>query len=252
MRIDTFEMKLAREVERLLFPRSSPVCTWHCIGVKNRTAGVLGGDYFDFVSVPGGGLAVFIGDVTGHGLHASLVMALIYGFIHRAALDAVAPFELAAQVNDFLLHFAERSRTLDQYFSSTLFLGVIDPKTLVMDYINAGHVPALVRRAGDVIELAPTTQPLGYFETIDTTTGSCRLARGDRLLLYTDGIIEAAGASGERFGAERLRAVLAGSEAGHTEFLGSLFKALRDFGIGDPPEDDCTAIVVDIQGEEHT
>ncbi len=249
LQIDTFEMRLAREVERLLFPRSSPVCTWHCIGVKNRTAGVLGGDYFDFVAVPGGGLAVFIGDVTGHGLHASLVMALVYGFIHRAALDAVAPVELAAQVNDFLLHFAERSRTLDQYFSSTLFLGVIDPKTLVVDYINAGHVPALVRRSADVIELAPTTQPLGYFETIDTTTGSFRLARGDRLLLYTDGIIEAADASGERFGAERLREVLAGSEASHTEFLGSLFKALRDFGIADPPEDDCTAMVVDIRGE---
>jgi serine phosphatase RsbU (regulator of sigma subunit) len=250
LQIDPFEMKLAREVERLLFPGSSPVCTWNCIGVKNRTAGVLGGDYFDFVPVPDGGLAVFIGDVTGHGLHASLVMALIYGFIHRAALDTVAPSELTAQVNDFLLHFAERSRTLDQYFSSTLFFGVIDPKTLAMEYVNAGHVPALVRRGGDVIELGPTTQPLGYFETIDTTTGSFRLARGDRLLLYTDGIIEAAGASGDRFGGERLKEALAGSGASHMEFLGSLFELLRDFGIADPPEDDCTAMVVDIQGEE--
>ncbi len=130
LHIDTFELKLAREVERLLFPRSSPTCTWNCIGVKNRTAGVLGGDYFDFVSVPDGGQAVFIGDVTGHGLHASLVMSLIYGFIHRAALDAVAPSELAAQVNDFLLHFAERSRTVDLYFSTTLFFGVIELEVL--------------------------------------------------------------------------------------------------------------------------
>jgi sigma-B regulation protein RsbU (phosphoserine phosphatase) len=249
LHIGTFEMQLAREVERLLFPRSSPVCTWNCIGVKNRTAGVLGGDYFDFVALPDGGQAIFIGDVTGHGLHASLVMSLIYGFIHRAALDAGAPSELAAQVNAFLLHFAERSRTLDQYFSTTLFIAVIDPRTLAMEYVNAGHVPALVRRGGDVFELSPTTQPLGYFETLDTTTGSFRLEKGDRLLLYTDGIIEAANDSGERFGARRLRELLAGSASDHMEFLGSIFQALRDFGTADPPEDDCSALVIDIRGE---
>ncbi len=250
LQIDPFEMKLAREVERLLFPKSSPVCTWNCIGVKNRTAGVLGGDYFDFVVLPNGCQAVFIGDVTGHGLHASLVMSLIYGFIHRAALDMVAPSELVEQVNGFLLHFAERSRTLDQYFSTTLFIAVIDPKTLTMEYVNAGHVPALVRREGTVVEFSPTTQPLGFFETLDTTIGSFQLARNDRLLLYTDGIIEATGASGEPFGAERLKELLVGRTTDHLAFLGHLFRSLRDFGTADPPEDDCSALVIDILGKQ--
>ncbi len=246
LRIDDHEMKLAREVERLLFPKSSPACDWNCIGVRNRTAGVLGGDYFDYATLPDGSQALFIGDVTGHGLHASLVMSLVYGFIH-AAIDVGALSELATQVNAFLLHFAERSQTFDQYFSTTLFLAVIDPQSLAMEYVNAGHVPPLVRRGGEVIELSPTTQPLGYFETIDTAAESFRLAPGDRLLLYTDGIVEALGASGERFGAKRLREVLMENMSDHLEFLSRLFQSLRDFGIADPPEDDCSALVIDIQ-----
>lgn len=248
LHIDRFELKLAREVERLLFPKSSPVCTWNCIGVKNRTAGVLGGDYFDFMSLPDSGQAVFIGDVTGHGLHASIVMSLIYGFIHRAALGVFDLDELVAQVNDFLIHFSERSQTIDQYFSSTFFMGIINPKTLDMVYVNAGHVPALVRRGGDIFQLASTTQPLGYFKAAEITTSSFRLEKGDRLLLYTDGIIEAANASGEQFGTERLKGVLAKGGAGHLEFLAYLFNSLRDFGEADPPEDDCTALVLDIHG----
>ncbi|HEX8961323.1 MAG TPA: PP2C family protein-serine/threonine phosphatase [Geobacteraceae bacterium] len=247
LHIDRFELKLAREVERLLFPKGSPDCTWHCIGVKNRMAGVLGGDYFDFMSLPDAGQVIFIGDVTGHGLHASVVMSLIYGFIHRAVIGAVDLRELVTQVNDFLLHFSERSQTIDQYFSSTLFIGVINPKTLAMEYVNAGHVPALIRRGGAVFELAPTTQPLGYFKKADIDGGLFLLAKGDRLLLYTDGIIETADASGERFGLERLKRLLSKNQSGHLGFLDRLFDTLRGFGIVDPPADDCSALVLDIQ-----
>lgn len=248
LHIDSFELKLAREVERLLFPKSSPDCTWHCIGVKNRMAGVLGGDYFDFISLPDSGLAIFIGDVTGHGLHASVVMSMIYGFIHRAALGAFTLSELVTQINDFLIHFAERSQTIDQYFSSTLFIGIINPMTLEIDYVNAGHVPVLICRTAKVFELAPTTQPVGYFKKADISCRSFRLEKGDRLLLYTDGIIEAANVSGNRFGLKRLKRLLGGSELGHMDFLDQLFASLRDFGVADPPEDDCSALVLDIRG----
>lgn len=248
LRVDPFELKLAREVERLLFPKSSPVCTWNCIGVKNRTAGVLGGDYFDSITLPDGRLALIVGDVTGHGLHASVVMSMLYGFIHHAAFDQIEPKELAAQVNAFLSHFAERSRTFDLYFSTTLFMGIIDPTALELDYINAGHVPPLIRRADGIIELPPTTNPLGYFRTLDIPPASFRLEAGDRLLLYTDGIIEAVNPAGDRFGLERLKEVLARSGSDHLEFLERVFASLRTFGAVDPPEDDCTLLVVDIHG----
>lgn len=248
LQIDPFELKLAREVERLLFPKSSPVCTWNCIGVKNRTAGVLGGDYFDSIPLPDSRLALIIGDVTGHGLHASVVMSMLYGFIHHAAFELIEPKEIAAQVNKFLTHFAERSRTFDLYFSTTLFMGIIDPKTLELDYVNAGHVPPLVRRADNIIELAPTTNPLGYFGTLDFLPASFSLEPGDRLLLYTDGIIEAVNPSGDRFGLERLKEMLARNGSDHLEFLDSVFTSLQTFGAADPPDDDCTLLVVDIHG----
>jgi serine phosphatase RsbU (regulator of sigma subunit) len=246
LHIDKFELKLAREVERLLFPKSSPICTWYNIGVKNRMAGVLGGDYFDFITLPNAGQAIFIGDVTGHGLHASVVMSLIYGFIHRAILGSFILCELVVQVNDFLCHFAERSQTIDQYFSSTLFIGIINPKTLEMEYVNAGHVPALIRREEAIFELTPTAQPVGYFKGSEIASRTFRLEKEDRLLLYTDGIIEAVNASGTRYGLERLKCFLAKHEPTRLEFLEQLFNSLWDFGVSDPPEDDCSALVLDI------
>lgn len=246
--VDGAELELAQQVQRLLFPKSSPLCTWCCIGVINRIDGMLGGDYYDFIDLPEGRQALFVGDVTGHGLHASVVMSLIYGFIHHAALGSCDPCSVVRQVNSFLLHFSERSQTVDQYFSSTLFFGVIDPATLSMTYVNAGHPPALIRRNGELMELSPTAQPVGFFAEIEIEVKSFQFQRGDRLFLYTDGIIEAANPGGELFGMERLKQELLSDDSDHLEFLETLFDTLQRFGISSPPEDDCTALLIDIHG----
>ena len=242
------EMALARRIQQLLFPKSPPVCTWCCIGVKNRMAEGLGGDYYEFITMPDGCQTILIGDVTGHGLHASIVMSLIYGYIHRATLGECSPVELVRQVNDFLISFAERSEALDQYFSSTLFFGIIDPQALEMVYVNAGHVPPLVQRGGSVQELTPTAQPIGFFADLEIGQGRFRFTKEDRLLLYTDGIIEGANRAGELFGDDRLKGVLESGSDDYQEFLDALFAELYDFGVSDPPSDDCTAIVIDFHG----
>ena len=249
--VDGEELELARQVQRLLFPKSSPVCTWCCIGVKNRIDGMLGGDYYDFIDMPDGCQALFVGDVTGHGLHASVVMSLIYGFIHHAALGNCDPRTVVHQVNSFLLHFSQRSQTVDQYFSSTLFFGIINPSALRLTYVNAGHPPALVRRDEEVIELCPTAQPVGFFDAFDIEVKTFQFRKKDRLLLYTDGIIEAANPVGELFGMARLKQELLTDDSDHLTFLDTLFGALERFGIPDPPEDDCTALVVDLHGPDH-
>lgn len=242
-------MELAEKVQQLLLPKSSPSCKWCRSGVKNRMAAGLGGDYFDIIAMPDQCQSLFIGDVTGHGLHASVVMSLIYGFIHPAALGTWAPLELVQQVNRFLIEFARRSETIDQYFSSSLFYGVIDPRTFAMHYVNAGQVPALVLRKGIVEELHSTGPPIGFFEMPEIQLQSYSFAKGDRLLLYTDGIIETANAAGEPYGIERLKELLQRTaDADHLEFLGLLFQSLAEFGISDPPEDDCSAIVIDLHG----
>lgn len=82
---DPLEVKLAGEVQKLLLPKGSPLCSWCCMAARSRMANVLGGDFYDFIELEDGCQILFIGDVTGHGLHASVVMTLVYGFIHRAA-----------------------------------------------------------------------------------------------------------------------------------------------------------------------
>lgn len=248
--IDGLEYELAEKVQQLLLPKSSPACTWCCIGIKNRMAAGLGGDYFDFITMPDACQSLFLGDVTGHGLHASVVMSLIYGFIHRAAMGACSPLELVEQVNSFLIEFARRSSTIDHYFSSSLFYGIIHPETLNMHFVNAGQVPALVLRDGVVEELRATGPPVGFFESPEMHLQTFALKKNDRLLLYTDGITETANASGELFGFDRLKELLlksAGTD--YLEFLELLFKAQMDFGLAGLPEDDCSAIVIDFHGQ---
>jgi serine phosphatase RsbU (regulator of sigma subunit) len=247
--IDGLEYELAEKVQQLLLPKSSPACTWCCIGVKNSMAAGLGGDYFDFITMPDECQSLFIGDVTGHGLHASVVMSLIYGFIHRAAMGACNPLELVQLVNGFLIDFSRRSQTIDQYFSSSLFYGIISPETLTMHYVNAGHVPGLVLRDGAVTKLPSTGPPVGFFETPEMHMQTFKLAKNDRLLLYTDGITETTNASGELFGLPRLKKLLTTTaDTDYQEFLELLFESFQDFGPAGLPEDDCSAIVIDFHG----
>jgi serine phosphatase RsbU (regulator of sigma subunit) len=245
---DQLDIDLATHVQQLLFPKSSPVCNWCCIGYKNRMASGLGGDFFDFITMPDGCQAIFIGDVTGHGLHASVVMSLLYGFIHRAARAGCAPLMTVREVNSFLQSFAVRSREFDHYFSATLFFGIIDPETMEMHYVNAGHPAPLVRRGETLFSLPPTAPPVGFFDNPKISMTSFNLAKMDRFLLYTDGVTEASNQKGEFFGLERLRQVLQEDGDDHIEFLDRLFAAIRDFGCDDSPVDDCTAIVLDFHG----
>jgi phosphoserine phosphatase RsbU/P len=240
------DLDLASHVQQLLFPKGSPLCSWCCIGIKNRMAQGLGGDYFDFITMPDGCQGIMVGDVTGHGLHASVVMSLLYGFIHHSASDRVTvPVDMVRQVNDFLQSFAGRSRYLDHFFSSTLFFGVIDPTTLEMRYVNAGHPMPLARRGDQLFTLPATAPPVGFFKDPEIGMRSFRFEIGDRLLLYTDGITEAADQDGILFSVERLREALLRRNGDHLEFLDQLFGDLQTFGVDGSPNDDCTAIVID-------
>lgn len=241
------DLDLASHVQQLLFPKGSPACGWACIGIRNRMVQGLGGDFFDFITMPNGGQAVMIGDVTGHGLHASVVMSLVYGYIHHCAATVTSSADLVRQLNEFLLSFAERSRDLDHLFSATIFFGIIDPHSLRMDFVNAGHPAPLAQRAGEIFSLPATAPPVGFFHTPEIATGTFQFNRGDRLLLYTDGITEAVNSQGVLFSQERLKGVLRGEKGDHQAFLQGLFAALDVFAEGTSPADDCTAIVVDFE-----
>lgn len=242
------DVDLASSVQQLLFPKSSPVCSWCCIGVKNRMANGLGGDYFDFITMPDDCQTLFVGDVTGHGLSASVVMSLIYGFVHRATLENCAPQQTVCNINRLLRTFARRSERLDHFFSSTLFFATIEPETREMSYLNCGQVPPLIRRGSELFRLQATGPPLGFFDDPELEPGQFQFQQGDRFLLYTDGIVEASNRAGKQFGDKGLSDVLLDSDSDHMELLDHLFERMAAFGTSDPPADDCTAIVIDFHG----
>ena len=241
----TQDIDLASSVQQLLFPRSSPVCSWCCIGVKNLMAQGLGGDYFDFIEMQDGCQTLYLGDVTGHSLHASVVMSLIYGFIHHASLGKCDPLAVTTGINRFLRHFATRSQKFDHLFSTTLFFAIIDPKSLKMHYINSAHVRPLIRRGPDLMQLETTAPPLGFFDEPEITQATFAFKAGDRLLLYTDGLSEATTLSGAQYGSKRIKSALMEIEGDHVEFLETLYQRVIDFGCIHPPADDSTAIVLD-------
>jgi serine phosphatase RsbU (regulator of sigma subunit) len=208
----------------------------------------LGGDFFDFLTMPDNCQVVFIGDVTGHGLHASVVMSLLYGFIYRSAMQICSPLEIVSQANAFLQTFARRSQKLDHYFSATVFFGVIAPDSLEMQYVNAGHPSPLVLRGDRQIEIKPTAPPIGFFENPEIAMNTFSFTKNDRFLLYTDGVTELARPAGELFGLDRLKQFLVQERTDHLTFLDRMFGTLDQFSDGDSPNDDCTAIVIDLKG----
>jgi serine phosphatase RsbU (regulator of sigma subunit) len=213
----------------------------------------LGGDYFDFIEMRDGCQTLYLGDVTGHGLHASIIMSLLYGFIHHASLDKCDPLAAVCGINRFLRSFAARSQKFDHLFSTTLFFAIIDPRSLKMHYINCGHINPLIRRGNELLRLETTAPPLGFFKEPEIEQGSFEFNAGDRLLLYTDGLSEAINSAGEQYGSKRIESCLMETAGDHLELLDAIYQGGIDFGCAQPPADDCTAITLDIhqplQGE---
>jgi len=239
------ELDLAEKVQKLLFPPSSPVCSWCCTGVKNRMVSKLGGDYFDFITMPDQCQSIFIGDITGYGFHASVIMSLVYGYIHRSTMGACNPKKIVKEVNSFLLTFARRTRKLDHYFSTTLFFAIIDPKSLKMHYVNCGHTPPLVKQGKEIRTLQTSGPPLGFFEDPEIEVCEFQFQPKDRLLLCTDGVIEAKNPAGEMFGSQRLCQEFLQGVGDHIEFLDELFEKIDLFCDSPDNSDDMTAILID-------
>ncbi len=240
---------LASEVQSVLFPKAAPQCAWGQIAFKYRMADEVGGDFFDLITMSDECQVIIVGDVTGHGVHASLIMAMLYGYIHCAFSSTCPCQTVVAQINDFLLSFAARAGVYDQLFSATIFYGIINPRTQQMVYVNAGHPPPLIRRRDSLRSLASTSPPLGFFDSSKVAMAMVPLKRDDRLLFYTDGITETASPGGDLFGQARVESLLLGSDAPPEKLLDEFFDVLDEFTAHGRQRDDCTALVVDFLGE---
>jgi len=194
------ELEVARHLQRDLLPREDPVIPGYEVAHSYRTANEIGGDYYDFLPLADGRVVLAIGDASGHGIGAGLLMAIANASL-KTALDLdPSPAPVLDLLNRTLC------RTGDRRAFMTLFYGILDPATGDLEYGCAGHPFPLLRSAtGALVEIGTGAIPLGI--SLDTRYPVARVtvAPGELLVLYSDGLPEACGERDESFGFARLR-----------------------------------------------
>jgi serine phosphatase RsbU (regulator of sigma subunit) len=239
------ELEIAREVQQQLFPRDLPAhAGLRCAGACHPALEV-GGDYYDVLPLGPSRVALALGDVSGKGIAAALLMARLQALVRsHAALHVEDPPAVIAAVNRMMLDGSNGARY------ATLFYGVYDGEDLTLRYVNAGHNPPLLLRAGGDLETLGIGGPVvGLLPGADYEAGRIRLEPGDTLVMFSDGITEADDASGDMFGDERLLGLLGGARgAGPVEIRDALLAAVERHVAGGEVRDDRTVLVARREG----
>jgi serine phosphatase RsbU (regulator of sigma subunit)/catechol 2,3-dioxygenase-like lactoylglutathione lyase family enzyme len=238
------ELEIAKQVQARLFPQTAPAMrTLDYAGVCIQARHV-GGDYYDFLSFGPNRLGLLIGDISGKGIAAALLMANLQANLRsQLAMARECPETFLRTVNQTFFE-----NTVDSAYSTIFFAEYQDDRQ-EMRYANCGHLSGLLMRGGGGVEqLCPTGTVLGMFREWDGHMGQCQLAQGDTVALYTDGVTEARNAAGEEFGQKRLVRAL-------RKRMGVGAKAMVDAVLGDveawspgEQEDDITLIVAKCVG----
>ncbi|MCZ7649837.1 MAG: SpoIIE family protein phosphatase [Thermoanaerobaculia bacterium] len=234
------EIELASEIQRGILPREVPQVPGFEIAGWNRPARHIGGDYFDFLPLAGGGLALVLGDVSGKGVPAALLVSTLHSALHLLTDTSEVGPRLLERLNEHVLASSAANKFI------TLFLADLDPATGGLGFLNAGHNPGLVLRAGGGQEqLAASGLPIGLMPGTRYRLERVRLEPGDLLCLYSDGITEATSPEDEEFGLGRLASAL---ERGRSERLDDLVAALEReisaFTRDAPQGDDQTVVLL--------
>jgi sigma-B regulation protein RsbU (phosphoserine phosphatase) len=237
-----FELELSSKVQQALLPQQVPEIPGLAVAAFSRPAEIVGGDYFDFIRFGDEAQGLVIGDVAGHGMSTSLLMASLQATLRTLAPDYGDPAEVIRRLNQLFSH------NIQMVSFVTLFLARFDSATSELTYCNAGHNPPLHRtqRNGEELLswLPPTGAAIGLVEEFQYGAETVNLLPGDVLLLYTDGITEAMDPRGEAFGRERLaELVRQGPDWTAQELVWNVRHGLQEFTQGRPLADDTTLIV---------
>jgi sigma-B regulation protein RsbU (phosphoserine phosphatase) len=242
------EVEIAREVQERLFPQTLPPIIGLDYAGACRPALGVGGDYYDFLALPGGRLGIAIGDVSGKGIAAALMMASLQASLRGEATRA--PDNLAALIANVNRLVYEAS-SANRY--ATFFYGQYDPATRQLTYVNAGHNPPMLFHNNgtnwQVTRLETGGTVVGLLESFPYEQATVRIAPGDTLLAFTDGISEAMNNADEEWGEERLReAVKHCSGSKPAEIITQLMQSADAFANGAKQHDDMTLVVLCSQG----
>jgi sigma-B regulation protein RsbU (phosphoserine phosphatase) len=239
------EMEIAREVQERLFPQEMPKLDGASIAGACRPAQGVGGDYYDVFPLQDGRLGLAIGDVSGKGISAALLMASLRASLRGVTLDNPREFaKLMDKVNRLVYEASADNRY------ATFFFGALDPVTNVLECVNAGHnAPLILRQTPDgphILRLEADGPVVGLLPLAPYTEQRVQLLPGDLLVTYTDGISEAMTHDDEEWGEDRMMdaaaAVPAGAKA--DEVLRSIFTQADRFTAGAPQHDDMTLLIL--------
>jgi sigma-B regulation protein RsbU (phosphoserine phosphatase) len=235
------ELEIAREVQERLFPQQLPLCPGLDLAAVCRPARAVGGDYFDFIPLPGGELLFTLGDVSGKGIAAAVLMAGIQASIRSQVLRP--PESLAALVGDFNRAVFSLS-TSDKY--STLFCGLLNPETRRLTYVNAAQVPpVLVRAAGSLERLEDGGTAIGMFPLTRYRQAVVNLEPGDAVVCFSDGISEATSAQDEMWDeAQYLELLQRSAHLGARGIVEALVAGADAFAGETEQADDMTVVVL--------
>ena len=237
------EIEIASQIQKTLLPKSLPNLPDVAVAGSTLSCHSVGGDCFDVIELGGGRHGFFVGDVSGKGISAALLATLLQGvFFTTAAMDISLP-GVFSRVNQYL---CERSGE-DRY--ATVFYGILD-KMGRFEYVNAGHVPPLLRRKSGALEgLGSANFPVGMFVEAEYQSARINLDSGDFLVIYTDGVSEASNLQNDLFEESRLREIVEKFDGDNVSALAdSIREGMKAFTQGAPQSDDVTILVIQYKG----
>ncbi len=233
------ELRVARHIQQASLPKEVPELEGWQISPFYQPAREVGGDFYDFHLLPEDRLGLVVGDATGKGVPAALVMSTTCGMLRLAAQSHSSPGQMLRGVNEVLFP------NIPTNMFVTCFYAILEPKSGRLVYANAGHDLPYVRRGGDAEELRARGMPLGLMPEMGYEEKEMVLEASESTLFYSDGLVEAHNPKGEMFGFPRLRALVAGHDEEHS--LGQfLLEELYSFvGEGWEQEDDITLLTLE-------
>lgn len=234
------EQQVASEIQQRFLPATAPLVEGYELQGISFPCYEIGGDYYDFIQRDDGKLVVALGDVSGKGTAAALLMSSLHAAVHAQADTHRSIVKTIQAVNRYLTESIPPNRFV------TLFYAELDPDAGQLTFLNAGHNPPLIVHAGGTMEqLASGGLPLGIMEDAEFREGRTQLHHGDVLVIYSDGVSEAVNPSGEEFGPTRLYEVVARNlDASAGGIRDRIESALTKFCQGTPAADDITLVIV--------
>jgi serine phosphatase RsbU (regulator of sigma subunit)/predicted ester cyclase len=234
------DLRVARSIQQASLPKGVPELKGWQIAPYYQPAREVGGDFYDFHLLPEGRLGLVVGDATGKGVPAALVMSTTCGMLRLAAQSHSSPSQMLQGVNEALFPYIPANMFV------TCFYAILDPHSGRLIYANAGHDLPYLHRNGEAEELRARGMPLGLMSKMSYEEKETTLHVGEAALLYSDGLVEAHDAEGEMFGFPRLRALLAEHSAEEERLVGDfLMEELYSFvGEGWEQEDDITLLTL--------